>query len=212
MNTSKFITISLFRVRPGDSTKLDMIFSCFTGYYFTSLILDICYLVNGEFVNQQYDLSPAIFKVPTQGEQYQTRYAISLPLDKLEIYQSTIYPAIYTGTFTIARYDQNVEAITEENNQDVAVCSDVNYAYHCMLKDLLEMQDLSSCNQCVEVSDELIRKYLILYGHYQALNCGDGEFAKTFFKIINNCFGNCPSTPINCGCASKRVTSCNCGK
>ena len=51
MNTSKFITISLFRVRPGDSTKLDMIFSCFTGYYFTSLILDICGVIQKEEIS-----------------------------------------------------------------------------------------------------------------------------------------------------------------
>lgn len=113
----------------------------------------------------------------------------------------------------VAKFVYNNESIGEELI-DKMICSDVNYAYRCMLDDLLQMNNL--CDPCVEISDEAIRKYLILYGHQAALSCGDDEVAERYFKLIGNCFSNCGERVSNCGCNKQPYQrshrNCNCGK
>ena len=77
---------------------------------------------------------------------------------------------------------------------------------------LLSMDN--ACDPCTEISDEAIRKYLLLYGHQSALTCGDDEVAERYFILINKCFDKCGSSKSNCGCCSPKtnVKSCNCGK
>lgn len=93
------------------------------------------------------------------------------------------------------------EESLEEIN-DWMICSDVNNAYRCMLDDLLKD------SRCETVSDDAIRKYLLLYGHQAALFVKDMETAEVYFKLIGNCFNNCPSKDR----PSKHVQPCNCGK
>lgn len=155
MNTNDHIAISLFRVST-DSKYLDMIFSCPAEYYFTSLSLEVRFLDPEDKVmkSSYFDLSPALFP----NESYKTSCVARLPLEKIGIQ----VPAIYKGTIKAiereAQGDDEAKQIV-----DHMICSDVNLAYKCMLKDLLEMDNLAS--DCVEISDEAIRKYLLLYGH-----------------------------------------------
>lgn len=212
MKTDK-ITISLFRVST-DSKYLDMIFDCPMEYYFNSLILEVRYVENNTFKSKQFDLSNALFKDPETGEVITTQkhWIVRLPLEKLDI----MVPAIYIGHLKADLVDSEEPINTLS---DTMICSDVNKAYRCMLDELLVAE--GSCEDAV--SDEVIRKYLLLYGHQAALSVEDLEYAQIYFKLIGKCFNSCgasnrpgcgcgcgaggnspesfrPSKPSNCGC------------
>jgi len=63
--------------------------------------------------------------------------------------------------------------------EDSMVCSDITQVYRCLLDSLLMQKDC-----CSTISDDLIRNYLILYGHQAALATGDFETAETYFKLM----------------------------
>lgn len=175
---NKNISISLFRVSV-DSKHLDMIFSCPEEYYFTSLKLEAKILENGKFNSESWELAPALFD--SEETSIQHRFVVSFPLDELGIFA----PAIYIGTFTA----ENAEDYSQDPITDTAVCSDVNYAYRCMMDELFMHQKAESCTDVI--SDEVIRKYLLLYGHQAAMAARDFETAQEYFRLIGNCFENC---------------------
>ena len=214
MKNHKHISISLFRVS-ADSKYLDMIFSCPQEYYFTSLQLEVRYYDPKDkiFKSQYFDLSAALFKVECPEEDPECEdltidkkhWTVRLPLEKLGIQ----VPAIY-------KCELKANAIDPEERELIAhtASSDVNIAYKCMLHDLLDLDNLS--DPCVEISDDVIRKYLLLYGHQAAMTVGDDEVAERYFKLIINCFDLCVKHS-ECGCCGpkpihKHGTNCNCGK
>ena len=211
MNKSK-ICINLFRVS-SDSKYLDMIFSCPEGYYFTSLFLEVRIPSGSKFISKMFDVSTALFM--SQGEPIEDKqdWTVRIPLDKLGINT----PAIYKATFKIEKIEDQEQSQCEpqvdcncQNDsclEDHAICSDVNQVYKCMLKELMKLED-----PCFEVSDDLIREYLLLYGHQSALTLGDLEIAERYFRLIVNCFDNC-SNPCGCTCGQPKpvnINSCNC--
>lgn len=86
--------------------------------------------------------------------------------------------------------------------EDTMICSDVNYAYRCMLDDLLKE------GRCESISDDAIRKYLLLYGHQAALAVEDMETAEAYFKLIGNYFNKCAVKDR----PAKHAQPCNCGR
>ena len=211
MSKSK-ICINLFRVS-SDSKYLDMMFSCPEGFYFTSLFLEVRFLSGNKFVSNNFDVSTALFMHDGEPIEDRQDWTVRIPLDKLGI----TVPAIYKATFKISRIEDpeqtpcgpQVDCDCQNDSclEDHAICSDVNQVYNCMLKDLMKLED-----PCFEVSDELIREYLLLYGHQSALALGDLEIAERYFKLIINCFDNCNNP---CGCTCNRpktipTNSCNC--
>jgi hypothetical protein len=82
------------------------------------------------------------------------------------------------------------------------ICSDVNSVYRCLLDDILK--DVG----CDSLSDEAIRKYLLLYLHQAALSVKDLETSESAFKLVSNCFNKCGSKDR----PEKHVQSCNCGR
>ena len=216
---NKNITISLFRVS-ADSLYIDMMFDCPEEYYFNSLFLEVRYF-DKVMKSQFFDLSNALFNVDPDDPNNtinKKHWVVRLPLDKLGI----LVPAIYKGTLKAqpiideSSDDSETECTPElEPLEDCMVCSDVNYAYKCMLKDLLDLSDLA--DPCLEISDEAIRKYLLLYGHQAALSTGDEEAAEVYFKLISNCFEQCGQGACGC-CPTDRPkpiihkSNCNCGK
>lgn len=112
------------------------------------------------------------------------------------------------------------ERLPQEVPSETIVCSDVNYAYRCMLDEL--MMKAGGCEDLV--SDEVIRKYLLLYGHVAAMSTRDMETAEAYFKLIGNCFNVCGNPGRGegscCGTRDKCVDrpirsnhhSCNCGR
>lgn len=269
---NKAISISLFRVS-GDSKYLDMIFSCPSEYYFTSLQLQVRVIQDNEFISKFFDLSPALFDntplSPTCTVN-KKHWTVRLPLDKLDIQVPAIYigtlkadrvfnaiiekhdlkyslPAPYSNpdeyeiidsTAQVYYIDQETEEtgdpvvdpngdyvfgrvytdpcteLVPELEADTMICSDVNYAYRCMIDDLF-MNEITkdSCDDVV--SDEVIRKYLILYGHQAALSVEDLETAEMYFKLIGSCFnrpgcGSDGRSPGSCcGCGNGSGSNCN---
>lgn len=101
---------------------------------------------------------------------------------------------------------------------DTAVCSDVSYAYRCMMDDLFMNE--GTCEDLIP--DSILRKYLLLYGHTAAMVAGDLDTSTEYFKLIGNCFAKCPSKDRGKGsccsgsCNDKPIRpvhhSCNCGR
>lgn len=210
MSKSK-ICINLFRVS-SDSKYLDMIFSCPESYYFTSLFLEVRFLSGSKFVSSNFDVSNALFMHDGEPIEDKREWTVRIPLEKLGI----DFPAIYKGTFKISRLLQQEQSECEPQIdcncqddsclEDHAICSDVNQAYKCMLKELMKLEE-----PCFEISDELVRKYLLLYGHQSALTLGDYEIAERYFKLIINCFDDCGNIH-GCTCHQLKTNtnSCNC--
>lgn len=68
--------------------------------------------------------------------------------------------------------------------EDFAFASDVNFVFRCLLDGLM----LDRCNP---VPDDVIRNYLILYGHMAAVAEKDFETAEYYFKVLAKCFKKC---------------------
>lgn len=122
-----------------------------------------------------------------------------------EVYElNSVDPLIgYDGKIVYGKtYSQECSAVLpDEIEPNTMICSDVNHAYRCMLDDVLKE------GRCDSISDDVIRKYLLLYGHQAAISTRDMETAETYFKLIGNCFSKCT----NKGRPIKHVQSCNCG-
>lgn len=190
------ISISLFKVAP-DSKHLNMIFMCPDDYYFNSFLLNVKYFKDGKEKEETYDLTDYLFK-DEEGEfiKDRTRWDINLELEKLTI----DYPAIYNATIT-AINDNTLDVLV-----DKMIASDVNYVYKCMLEEILALGE----DPCLEVSDDIIKKYLILYGHQAALSVEDYETAMAYYKLLNNCFRNCGKN--SCHTKKDHCKPCNCGR
>lgn len=76
--------------------------------------------------------------------------------------------------------------------------SDVEFVYHCLVPKLSE---LCGNSKCVELPDELITQYLLLYGHQLAMQYKDLGTATYLYKKMLNCGNPCPPvSAIDCGC------------
>lgn len=78
--------------------------------------------------------------------------------------------------------------------------SDVHGVYRFLIDELLNSDD------CSDISNEVIQKYLLLYGHQQALSEQDLSTAMEFFTLMHQGFTKCNNfsrTVSNCGCYGK---------
>lgn len=148
------------------------------GYVFTKFIITV-YLVDGnKYKVKRFDASSTI-----SGQE---DIILTLPVSILEGIDG---PAIY-----------DIQMASEsalDEIQDRLYLSDANYVYRELLNDLLSEE------KCLDIDDSLIKKYLILYGHQQALQAGDLEVAKELFLLMNKGFSKCGNTnvkSVNCGC------------
>lgn len=194
------LEIELFRVSP-DSKYLDVMFSMpggGLGFYMSSFKLEVR---DGMGNVQNFDLSDALGFDPTN---HQSDWIIRIPLKDLGI----DYPAIYIGTFKASINSNNLD----RDIIDTAIASDVNNVYHCLLKDILD-----TCGECYDsksVSDDVIRNYLILYGHQAAMYRRDLDVAERYFRILSKCFSSCGTgncyTSSKC-CGEKHIVKSDCG-
>ena len=113
----------------------------------------------------------------------------------------TVYIPVedYNGNQVHGKILKDCEELDTNDIQDTIICSDVNYAYECMLDDIIAQTD-----RCAEVSDSAIMKYLILYVHQAAMYRKDIETAEQYFKLMSNCFNKCGQSK------SSNNHSCNC--
>lgn len=191
--SNKAISVSLYRVS-SDSYYLDTIIDCPENYNFTSFQLEVKQLVGGKYSSKKYDLSQACFPESTKGT---THFNFRLPIEAVQPGMGTYpNPAIYIA---------DLKAVNEKDDADVLTArmaaSDVNFAYRCMLEDVMNTGD-----RCHSLSDDTIRNYLLLYGHQAAMNVEDFETAEVYYKQIANCFTNCGAD------YRDSSNSCNCGK
>lgn len=176
---NKAISISLAKV-DYDAGKpyIKIIADNPTGYVFTKFIITV-YLVDGhKYEVKKFDATSTIVG--------QEDIVLTLPVSALEGIDG---PAIYD-------IEISSENSTEEI-QDRLYLSDAQYVYRELLNELLSEE------KCLDIDDSLIKKYLILYGHQQALQAGDLEVAKELFLLMNKGFSKCGNAnvkSVNCGC------------
>ena len=82
--------------------------------------------------------------------------------------------------------------------------SDVSKAFDCLIDDIYAYDSTGNS----DIQDRVIRNYLILYGHQQALIREDyHDESVKLFNLLNNCFKKCSgdrndkgSISSGCGC------------
>lgn len=191
------IEISLCRVS-SDSKYLDLMFNIPVDYTFTAMHIRARYIEDNEFVTKEFDVSEQFINLNKK------EYVVRIELAQFGI----SVPAIYEVQFVAQKYILEPEAHMALLT-DTAYCSDVNLVYQSMLDDILSMG-----NKCTTISDEAIRKYLILYGHQSALYANDHDTAEMLFKILVKQFSNCGNNtrPGNCGYqVNSNYLKSNCG-
>ena len=156
----------------------------------------------------------------------------AIDIDNYEIYQDITGQTYISGEFGfvgrpviviydtqnyLLRYITPTLAAPEETPQpdvlpdsflDTAVCSDLNFVYQCILGNIVNQTD-----DCVGVSDDVIRNYLFLYGHVQAMEHRHFETAQEYFKVLVRRFHKCGSKHDKCACNLNKIqvlTSCGC--
>ena len=148
------------------------------GYVFTKFIITV-YLVDGnKYEVKKFDATSTI-----EGQE---DIVLTLPVSAL------------AGIDGPAVYDIEISSENDiEEIQDRLYLSDAQYVYRELLNELLSEE------KCLDINDSLIKKYLILYGHQQALQAGDLEVAKELFLLMNKGFSKCGNAnvkSVNCGC------------
>lgn len=91
--------------------------------------------------------------------------------------------------------------VTEEVEPRHLWLSDVHGIYKYFIDELM------NTNKCTEISNDMIQKYLLLYGHQQALSEYDFSTAMEFFALMHKGFSKCGNynkLESNCGCYDRR--------
>lgn len=109
-----------------------------------------------------------------------------------ELFEGKYIPSI----FKVQIKAENVEGLTDPLTRELWL-SDVQNIYQGMLSGLMGIYE-----DCTEISDDLIKQYLLLFGHQQALAEQDWDNAWDLFKLLQKNFSKCgQSTSKNtCGC------------
>lgn len=176
---NKAISVSLAKIDYDlGEPYIKMIADCPAGYEFTLFHITVHVIENGEWVTKYFDASQILMGKSSANEVIPIRY---LP--------GVSGPAIYEIELKAE------DIISYEKIFDTLILSDVYYVYRDLLDGLL------SSDRCDPLSDELIKKYLILYGHQQALQ-EDLDVAKELFKLLHKNFTKCGNNgrAVNCGC------------
>lgn len=236
----KAIEISVLRVS-SNGKYIEFIINCPKDYFFTDFVINV---YGGE---DKYSLKNSLFLVP---EGYVGEGTVEWPEDSGIIYWNKQY---YSGQFKIedigvtipemfevhleAAHNDNFEDDEEQHPSDyikeecikpqevitaTAYISDVSKVYSCLMDDILSMGE-SLCDNS-EVTDKLIRNYLILYAHQEAMHLRELPEARKYFTLLQNCFTKCGPVKTACNLCnggtlieSRRYdtykpSNCGCGK
>ena len=208
----KAIEISVLRVS-SNGKYIEFIINCPKDYFFTDFIVNV---YGGD---DKYSLKDCLFRAPDGyiGD-------VAVGLDGLLYYNKQYYSGQFKLTDIGVEHPEMFEIeITADHNNDFeddeeqhpsdiikpecivpaeelhaqAYISDVSKVYTCLMNDILSMgADL--CNNS-DVTDRLIRNYLILYAHQEAMHMRELPEARKYFTLLQNCFSNC---------GEGQVTSC----
>lgn len=156
------------------------------GYQFTQCVIEVHPIIDGEWGEiKRFDISSLL-----EGRE---DINMSLPVSALEGVSGHAIYDIYLKA-------EDVTDHTRDSLTDHLMLSDIHGVYRHLMDGLL------STDKCSGVSDDLIKKYLLIYGHQAALESGDLGIAKDYFKLMHQGFSKCGSTnnSINCGCYDRR--------
>lgn len=176
----KHIIIELCEVnRRQGKTWIDIIASRPADYQFTECGITAEYLVNGKWQEEHFS-----FEFEDRDEVY-----LNVPISDYVSSDKAMYKV------SLYALDDEDEGISE-----TSYISDVEFVYHEMLHELLKCED-----KCASLSDDLIKKYLMLYGHQLASRYNETyELSSYLYKKIISCNSACQThncqASNNCGC------------
>lgn len=201
----KQIEIEEMRIS-SDGRFLEFRINCPREYHFTDFLVK----VRGD--NNEYSLN-ALFEDWNADEDYpEHNYSGQIPIESFGVTEPTIY------SINLRAEINDKGDVDDENPEELeisALISDVKEVYDCMIRDIKALD--SKCTDD-EILNRVIRNYMILYAHQEALHLGNISDAERWFDMMANCFsGRCAGTNSQpgCGCGCKTVKvepSCGCGK
>lgn len=206
----KNIEIEELRVS-SDGSAIEFAFNCPSEYYFTEFIIEV---VKSD---KQFSLADALFK--DESGNYligTTRFADAVLLSDLGVTE----PSIFKITIRAERKEDFTQECDcgdfPETLEKEAYISDVSNVYKCLIDDIIALD-----SRCLDgdVQDRVIRNYLMLYAHQEALKLKLIDEAEKWFSYIKTCFNNCGQHDRNgadCGCSQKisapAPSNCGCGR
>lgn len=204
----KAIEISLLRVS-SNGKYIEFIINCPNDYYFTEFTVQVygstdvyslsdIFKEDGEYKTDVHEYSGQ-FLVTDVGAIEENGHP------KPEMYEIHLYVESNDDID-----DHGIEEVAQK--EETAYISDVSNVYDCLMKDILSVGESICSND--EVQDRVIRNYLILYAHQEAMNFRELADAKKYFDILSKCFSKCGESnscqscnsnytiykPSNCGC------------
>ena len=199
----KAIEISVLRVS-SNGKYIEFIINCPEDFYFTD------FTVNVYEGNDKYSLKDCLFIVP---EDYEGEDPVVEDEDG-NTYWNKHY---YSGQFKLEDIDvitpemfeihleahHNEECEEEEPHykgalEETIYISDVSHVYSCLMDDILNL-GTSLCKDS-DQQDDVIRNYLILYAHQEAMKLRELSDAKKYFNLLQKCFTSCNTK--NSGCST----------
>ena len=202
---NNYIEINLFRIS-SDGVYLDLIATSPKDSKFTTIEIETRYLNGNSFASKLYVINL------TEEQQVTGELKVRIPVYNVNKGITGNLPMIYKIT---------LKAVDLEGNEikESGLASDVTRIYQDILDNVLSLS-----GDCTKISDEAIRKYMILYGHLSAMAAGDIDIAEMYFKILINNFNKCGTRDGRscgtCGCSTNYIPSashivdhnCGCGK
>ncbi len=179
------IQINLLRVSP-DSQYLEFSVECPADYVFNLL-----YVSRYDVVTETYPITNDCSTL-LQGTTTKEIMRIATSAFGTDV-------TMYKVTFGVTPTNGG-----DEIPEMVGICSNINFVYANLLSLVL---NVTNCCISKAESDCLMRNYMILYAHEEAMRLERFTEAEYFYGIIWNLFVNCKSTPRPANVVNK---PCNC--
>lgn len=190
----KAISVSLAKVDYDFGERyIEIIADCPRDYVFSGLNIDVDKLENNAFYKLQFTASQLI----------ENRDSIVLHIKTKDLGIEDSCPAMFYIILSASPVTIDETNIDDENleiDPTTLVLSDVSFAHEYFMRELLTQ------NACDPLSDDLIKKYLMLYAHQAAMANMQIDVAKEYYKLICKGFSRCGDN----GCSSIKHKSCNC--
>lgn len=190
----KSISVSLAKVDYDFGERyIEIIADCPRDYVFSGLNIDVDKLEDNAFSKSQFTASTLI----------ENRDSIVLHIKTKDLgiedsCPAMFYIVLYASPITID--ENNIDDENLEIDPTTLVLSDVSFAHEYFMKELL------SKNACDPLSDDLIKKYLMLYVHQSAMENMQIDVAKEYYKLICKGFSRCGKSQY----INNKYQTCNC--
>lgn len=201
----KAITIEVLRIS-SNGQHLEFIISCPSDYQFTEFTVQI----DGR--GDKYSIAKSLFYDETTGDYIvnpDNKFIGQVPVELFDVTGPEIYHIYIKAEHQLHADPEGVEKCEKAPDviESESWISDVSQVYYCLMDDILAFD-----TKCADkdIQDRVIRNYLILCAHEEALKLGLLDEAKKWFQMMENCFtGRCKhsidrNNNSGCGCGSVR--------